>query len=52
VQKLKLGPKGFTLRGVKAEIEKIFSISLKLLINSKLYGLILAPWLKKRIPLK
>jgi hypothetical protein len=44
VQKLKSTPKGFTL---KIEIEKIFSICPKLLINAKLYGLILAPRLKK-----
>jgi hypothetical protein len=42
-------PKGFTL-GVKAEIEKIFSIYLKLLINAELYGLVWTPRLKKRIP--
>jgi len=46
VQKLKSTPKGFTLK-IKAEIEKIFSIYPKLLINAKLYGLILAPRLKK-----
>jgi hypothetical protein len=46
VQKLKSAPKGFTL-GVKAEIEKIFSICLKLLINAGLYGLVLDPTLKK-----
>jgi hypothetical protein len=38
--------KGFTL-GVKAEIEKIFAICFKLLINAELYGLVLAPRLKK-----
>jgi hypothetical protein len=43
-QELKSAPKGFTL-GVKAEIEKIFSISPKLLIN------VLAPTLKRRIPM-
>jgi hypothetical protein len=48
-QELKSAPKGFTL-GVKAEIEKIFSICPKLLINAKLYGLVLAPRLKRRIP--
>ncbi len=46
VQKLKSAPKGFTL-GVKAEIEKIFSICPKLLINAELLGLVLAPRLKK-----
>jgi hypothetical protein len=35
VQKLKSAPKGFTL-GVKAEIEKNFSICPKLLINPEL----------------
>jgi hypothetical protein len=39
-------PKGFTLR-VKAEIEKIFSICPKLLTKDELYGLVLAPRLKK-----
>jgi hypothetical protein len=46
VQKLKSAPKGFTL-GVKAEIEKKNSICLKLLINAELYGLVLAPRLKR-----
>jgi hypothetical protein len=45
VQKLKSAPKDFTLR-VKAEIEKIFSICPKLLINAELHGLVLAPRLK------
>jgi hypothetical protein len=45
--KVEIGPKGFTL-GVKAEIEKIFSICPRLLINAELYGLILAPSLKKK----
>jgi hypothetical protein len=49
-QELKSAPKGFTL-GVKAEIEKIFSICPKLLINAKLHGLVLAPTLKRRIPM-
>jgi hypothetical protein len=49
VQKLKSAPKGFTL-GVKADIEKNFSICPKLLINAELYGLVLAPRLNKRIP--
>jgi hypothetical protein len=44
-QKLKSAPKGFT-PGVKAEIEKIFSICPKLLINGELYGLVLASRLK------
>jgi hypothetical protein len=48
VQKLKLAPRAFTL-GAKAEIEKIFSICPKLLINVELYGLLLAPKLKKYI---
>jgi hypothetical protein len=41
-----MSPKGFTL-GVDAEIEKIFSIYPKLLINAELYGLVLAPRPKK-----
>jgi hypothetical protein len=45
-QELKSPPKAFIL-GVKAETEKIFSICPKLLINAKLYGLVLAPRLKK-----
>jgi hypothetical protein len=49
VQKLKSAPRVSTL-GVKAEIEKVFSICRKLLINAELYGLVLAPRLKKRIP--
>jgi len=47
--KVEISPKGFTL-GVKADIEKNFSICPKLLINAELYGLVLAPRLKKRIP--
>jgi hypothetical protein len=35
---------------VKAELKKIFSICPKLLINAKLYGLVLAPRLEKKIP--
>jgi len=35
---------------VKAEVEKIFSICPKLLINVEFYGLVLAPRLKTRIP--
>jgi hypothetical protein len=46
VQKLKSAPKGFTLRD-KAELEKIFSICTKLLINAEIYGLVLAPKLEK-----
>jgi hypothetical protein len=46
VQKLKSTPRAFTL-GVKAEIEKKNSICPKLLINAKLYGLVLAPRIKK-----
>jgi hypothetical protein len=46
VQKVEIGPKGFTL-GVKAEIEKIFSIYPKLLINSELYAVVLASRLEK-----
>ncbi len=44
--KVEISPKGFTL-GVKAEIEKIFSICPKLLINAELDGHVLAPRLKK-----
>jgi len=42
------GYKGFTL-GVKADIEKSFSICSKLVINAEL-GLVLAPKAEKRIP--
>jgi hypothetical protein len=46
MQKLKSVPRAFTI-GVKAEIEKIFSIcpqvSYKLLITAEFYGLVLAP---------
>jgi hypothetical protein len=45
--KVEASPKGFTL-GVTAEIEKIFSICPKLLINAELYGLLLAPRLKNK----
>jgi hypothetical protein len=46
--KVEISPKEFTL-GVKAEIEKIFSICLKLLIrNAELYGFVLTPSLKKK----
>ncbi len=41
-----ISPKGFTL-GVKAERENKFSTCPKLLINAELYGLVLAPRLKK-----
>jgi hypothetical protein len=44
--KAEISPKGFTL-GVKAELEKIFSICAKLLINAELYGLVLTPRLEK-----
>jgi len=47
--KIEIGPQGSTL-GVKAEIEKIFSICPKLLINAELDGLVIAPRLKRRIP--
>ncbi len=50
VQKLKSVPTGFTL-GVEAELEKVFSICPKLLINAELYGLVLAPRLKKEVSL-
>jgi hypothetical protein len=38
------------LHGVKADIGKTFSIYPKLVINAELYGLVMAPRLKKRIP--
>jgi hypothetical protein len=44
--KVEISPKGFTL-GVKAELEKVFSICRKLLLNAELYGLVLAPRLEK-----
>jgi hypothetical protein len=44
--KVEISPNGFTLE-VKAEIEMIFSIGPELLINVELYGLVLAPRLKK-----
>ncbi len=47
--KVEIAPKPFTL-GVKAEIEKIFPICPKILINAELYGLVLAPKAEKRIP--
>jgi hypothetical protein len=43
--KVEIGTQWFT-PGVKAEIEKIFSICPKLLINGELYGLVLASRLK------
>jgi hypothetical protein len=39
---VEISPKGFTF-GVKVEIEKIFSVCFKLLINAEFYGLVLAP---------
>jgi hypothetical protein len=51
VQKLKSAPRDLFTLGVKAEILKIFSICPKLLINAEFYGLVLAPRLKKRLPL-
>jgi hypothetical protein len=55
VQKLKSAQKAFTL-GVKAKIgkKKTFHSAPSLLINAELYGLVLAPRLKKnkRIPSK
>jgi len=44
--KVEISPKGFTL-GVKAELQKIFSLCPKLLINAELYGFVLAPRLEK-----
>jgi hypothetical protein len=45
---VEISTKGFTF-GVEVEIEKIFSICFKLLINAELYGLALASRLKNRI---
>jgi hypothetical protein len=47
--KVEISPTGFTL-GVKDEIQKIFSICPKLLMNAELHGLVLAPRLKKDPP--
>jgi hypothetical protein len=44
--KVEISPQGFT-RGVKAEIEKVFSIWPKLLLNAELCGLVLATRLEK-----
>jgi hypothetical protein len=44
--KVEISPKGFRL-GLKAEMEKIFPICPKLLLNAELYGLVLSPRLKK-----
>jgi hypothetical protein len=44
--KVEISPKGFTL-GVMAELEKLFSVCPKLLINAELYGLVLAPRMEK-----
>jgi hypothetical protein len=49
--KVEISPRSFTL-GVKAKIEIIFSICPKLLINAELYGLVLAPRLKKKDTIK
>ncbi len=47
--KVEISPKGFTL-GVEAELEKnLFNLP-KVTNNAELYGLVLAPRLKKRIP--
>jgi hypothetical protein len=48
VQKLKSAPRAFTL-GVKAEIEKIFSICPKLLINARTLWPCIGPKAEKRI---
>jgi hypothetical protein len=47
--KVEISPKSFKL-GIKGEIEQIFSICPKLLINAEPYSLVLALRLKKRIP--
>jgi len=44
--KVEISLKGFTLR-IKAEKEIFFSTCPKLLINAAIYGLVLAPRLKK-----
>jgi len=44
--KVEISHKGFT-PGLKAEIEKVFSICPKLLTNAELYGLVLFPRLEK-----
>jgi hypothetical protein len=48
--KVEISPKDFTV-GVKAEIgkRKLFNLP-QVLINAELYGFVLAPRLKKRIP--
>jgi hypothetical protein len=43
VQKLKSAPRALFTLGVKTELENIFSICPKLLINAELDGLVLAP---------
>jgi len=48
VQKVEISPKGFRL-GVKVELEKIFSICPKLLINAELYWPCIGPKVRKRI---
>jgi len=50
VQKVEINPKGFTL-GVKAEIEKIFSICPELLINARTLWPCIGAKAEKRIPL-
>jgi hypothetical protein len=47
MQKLKAAPKDFIL-GVKAKIEKNFSICPKLLINAEPYGCVLEPKAEKK----
>ncbi len=48
-EKVEISPKGFTL-GVKVEIEKNLVNLPRVLINAELYGLVLAPRLKKGYP--
>jgi hypothetical protein len=48
VQKLKSAPRALFTLGVKTELENIFSICPKLLINAELDGLVLAPRLKRK----
>jgi len=49
--KVEISPKDFTI-GVKAHIEKSFSICPKLVINAEHYGLVLAPRQKKKVIIK
>jgi hypothetical protein len=48
VEKLEISPPSAFTLGVKAELEKNFSICPKLLLNAELYELVLAPRLGKK----